>query len=330
MTISIIIPIYNVAPYVEQCLQSVASQICQGDMECLLIDDCGTDESMDICERFIASYNGPISFRIIHHEHNRGLSAARNTGIDAAKGEWIFFIDSDDSITPDCIQKMVDAAEQTPDVDMVMGQINVIGADLHWDSFGPPGIHTDGFIEKACTYKIYTMAWNRLLSWKFIVENKLYFVEGLLHEDILWSVQVACKLRKMVAIPEKTYNYLVRENSIQTNKSKAFHQMHLGNVKIALLRTIFDNHLENNKTLFGFVTSDLPQFVCGRIDGSCVVERNFYHLLRKSPYWTLSEMSLFMPIPIGVRILEFHRHLPIPVGFYYYRFCMWVLNHKNR
>lgn len=56
MNISIIIPIYNVAPYVEQCLQSVADQTYQGDMECLLIDDCGTDESMDICEQFIAPF----------------------------------------------------------------------------------------------------------------------------------------------------------------------------------------------------------------------------------------------------------------------------------
>ena len=73
MKISIVIPIYNVSQYIADCLNSVFAQTYAGAMECLLVDDCGTDDSMRIVDELLASYQGPISFRILHHEHNRGL-----------------------------------------------------------------------------------------------------------------------------------------------------------------------------------------------------------------------------------------------------------------
>ena len=79
MNVTIIIPVYNVAPYIKDCLKSVVRQTYRGGMECLLIDDCGTDDSIAIAEKMIKTYVGPICFRIIRHESNRGLSAARNT-----------------------------------------------------------------------------------------------------------------------------------------------------------------------------------------------------------------------------------------------------------
>ena len=104
--VSIIIPVYNVEPYIEECLLSVSSQTMTEGVECIIVDDCGKDNSMSIAERFIEEYIGKISFSIIHHGSNRGLSAARNTGIKAAKGEYVYFLDSDDTITADCIQRM--------------------------------------------------------------------------------------------------------------------------------------------------------------------------------------------------------------------------------
>ena len=90
MRLSIIIPVYNVEPYIEDCLRSVMRQTYQGAMECLIVDDCGTDDSMAIAERTIATYEGPIVFQVLHHERNRGLSAARNTGTLAAKGDYLY------------------------------------------------------------------------------------------------------------------------------------------------------------------------------------------------------------------------------------------------
>ena len=71
MDVSIIIPVYNVAPYIEDCLNSVMRQTYVGPMECILVDDCGTDDSMAVAERMITEYTGPIRFEILHHDHNR-------------------------------------------------------------------------------------------------------------------------------------------------------------------------------------------------------------------------------------------------------------------
>ena len=95
MTISVIIPVYQVSDYVERCLRSVMQQT-YSHFECILVDDATEDDSIGKCERMIAEYEGDISFRILHHQQNRGLSAAHNTGIDAAKGDYLLFVDSDD------------------------------------------------------------------------------------------------------------------------------------------------------------------------------------------------------------------------------------------
>ena len=86
MKISIVIPVYNVAPYIKDCLHSVMVQSWQDNLECILVDDCGKDNSMQLVEERLQTYKGKIDFRIIRHQHNRGLSAARNTGIDIREG----------------------------------------------------------------------------------------------------------------------------------------------------------------------------------------------------------------------------------------------------
>ena len=93
-------------PYIEDCLQSVMRQTYRGEMECILVDDCGTDNSMEIVQQLVAAYKGPVVFKIVHHDHNRGLSAARNTGIDVSSGEYVFFLDSDDWISDGCIERL--------------------------------------------------------------------------------------------------------------------------------------------------------------------------------------------------------------------------------
>ena len=86
-SISIIIPIFNVESYISRCLYSVTSQTYKGPTECILVDDCGTDNSITMAEDIINKYQGPIRFRIIKHKFNRGLAAARNTGMNAAISE---------------------------------------------------------------------------------------------------------------------------------------------------------------------------------------------------------------------------------------------------
>ena len=94
MKISVVVPVYNVAPYVWDCLWSVAQQD-YPDMECLIIDDCSTDGSMAVVHDFLAQYKGHVAFRVISQPENRGLSEARNIGLEHSAGDFVYFLGVD-------------------------------------------------------------------------------------------------------------------------------------------------------------------------------------------------------------------------------------------
>lgn len=127
MSVSIIVPVYNVEEYITDCFQSIVKQTYTGPMECLFIDDCGTDNSIQVLAGLIKAYDGPIEMRLLHHEKNKGLSGARNTGISNAKGDYLFFLDSDDQLYPFSISSFADAAikEKMPDVVLGGYQVSV-------------------------------------------------------------------------------------------------------------------------------------------------------------------------------------------------------------
>ena len=129
MKISIVVPVYNVAPYVADCFRSIARQTWQGPLECVFVDDCGTDNSMSVVEHCIDDYSGPIDFRIVRHEHNRGLSAARNSGISAATGEYVYFLDSDDELSSDCIASLA-APLANEACDLIIGDCQIVGGEI--------------------------------------------------------------------------------------------------------------------------------------------------------------------------------------------------------
>lgn len=218
MKISIVIPVYNVEPYIEDCLKSVAAQTYNGDIECIIVNDCTPDNSCVIIERFKKEYNGNIDFKLLHHTKNRGLSAARNTGIDAATGDYIYFLDSDDEITPYCIEILTRSLKEK-EYDLVIGNYQIVGSDKEF----PQLLLEEGMIdgnEKIRNQYFkgnwYMMAWNKLCNLDFIRKEKLYFKEGLINEDNLWSFQLACTAQSMYVIKEDTYRYKVRKSSIMS------------------------------------------------------------------------------------------------------------------
>lgn len=217
--ISIIIPVYNVEPYVEACIESVMRQTYDGQMECIVVDDCGTDKSMEIVEKLIAEYTGPFSFIVIHHERNRGLSSARNTGMDNVKGDYLFFLDSDDEITDDCIEKLVEPLNHEY-YDIVVGSIAIYGGKQPYNLLRlhlPDQTILRG-IDILNTYrtKWNMMAQNKLYRTGFVRESYLSFCEGLIHEDELWSFQIACMANSLYAIQQTTYLYRIRKNGIKS------------------------------------------------------------------------------------------------------------------
>ena len=107
--ISVIVPVYNVERYLDRCLQSLLSQRCQDDIELILINDGSQDSCPDICDGYQAQH--PDTIKVIHQE-NRGVSMARNVGLDAAEGEWLCFVDGDDWAAADMVDVMLTYAEE--------------------------------------------------------------------------------------------------------------------------------------------------------------------------------------------------------------------------
>lgn len=217
MKVSVIIPVYGVALYIEECLKSVLLQTYPS-MEIVLVNDCTKDESMDIVARVLREYSHSHSVKIVAHETNRGLSAARNTGLDYCSGEYVYFLDSDDELFPDAIQSLVDKMDGIRP-DMVVGDYVVRGSD---DFFPPLKLSTtllrsrQESIRAYMKEKIYVMAWNKLVKKEFLLKNELYFEEGLIHEDCLWSFQCACLCDCVLIVKVPTYIYKVRTDSIKT------------------------------------------------------------------------------------------------------------------
>lgn len=224
MKVSIIIPVYNVAPYIRRCLDSVAAQTYTGDVECLLIDDCGDDDSIYIARQWIKNYKGIIRFTIFYHSKNQGQSAARNTGIGVASGDYIYFLDSDDAITPSCIEILVKLVNQYPCVDFVQGRtVNGIqGIVNHYFKFDLPEYVTDSeFIDEVIFLHTMPSACNKLIKLSFIKAKSLYFPIGILHEDVYWTFSLAKHTQKAAFTNEETYYYYLSENGVMHSQSYA-------------------------------------------------------------------------------------------------------------
>ena len=226
MVITLVIPVYNVEPYIADCLQSVMRQTYTGPLECILVDDCGTDNSIAVAEKLIAEYDGPIGFKVLHHDHNRGLSAARNTGMDAAKGDYVYFLDSDDWISDDCIEKLT-APLQDGDLDIVVGGFVTVGGPqiVLPKTLDEGKYYETGITRTFCNYGVYVMAVNKLYRKEFMLKNQLSFEEGKIHEDEILAFELCCIDKSFYVIKSDTYFYRIRDNSIMTGNSDKFQKI---------------------------------------------------------------------------------------------------------
>lgn len=218
--ISIIIPVYKVEPYIRRCLQSVLSQTYEN-IECIIVNDATPDKSMEVVDEVLKDYSGAIKFKVIHHEKNQGLSAARNSGVRAATGEYLFFLDSDDELPLDSIKYFVQYLNKYGDVDFLIGNYIVEG-NFQYIPLATPVLLEghDNIMRAYLKGDWYMMACGKLISRKFFEENDLWFAEKRLHEDDLFSFQLALKASKMITLQENVYKYIIRDSSITTAKKE--------------------------------------------------------------------------------------------------------------
>ena len=221
MILSIIIPIYNVEKYIERCLLSVFNQNDLNDTEIILVDDCGTDKSMTIVNQFIDKYSALYNIKIISHTHNQGLSVARNTGVKHAKGNYIFFLDSDDELPENTINIFNRYLENYGDSDCFIGNYSVIGKFVESNLDSTNNVYNNKSIyELYMNGFIYPMAWGKFIKRSFFEQEELWFPANRFHEDLLFSFKLALKAHSLILINEYVYVYRIRELSITTKKKR--------------------------------------------------------------------------------------------------------------
>ena len=222
MKVSIIIPVYNVEKYIERCINSVIRQT-YTNIECIIVDDCSTDNSANICTELIAKYSGPIKFVIIHHKEGQGPSGARNTGTDASTGEYIFYLDSDDEITPDCIALLFETAQKHPKAEIIQGCTIALKNKGYYSLSQYNDI--DYIDNKNWIYQYFFCidnslpvdVWNKLIQKRFLTKHNIRFHKGIIHEDQLWSYNVITKLQSMYLVHHDTYIHYSVPMSIMTS-----------------------------------------------------------------------------------------------------------------
>lgn len=207
--VSVIIPAYNVEQYVERCVYSVIQQTYRN-MEIILVDDGSTDSTGSICDRLAAEDNR-IS---VIHKANGGLSDARNAGLDASRGEYISFVDSDDYIATDMIERMMHAMCEEAISMVVVGFRKQSGDACTYcgPNFDRIISSEEALMDIYVGHEIYSASWNKLYRRELFDNNR--FAVGMINEDseIITKLLVECKRVALVSKP--LYFYMIREGSI--------------------------------------------------------------------------------------------------------------------
>ena len=307
MKVSIVIPVYNVATYIEGCLNSVNEQTYK-DIEVVIVDDCGTDDSMTLAESYLREHD-TMDAKIVRHSHNRGLSAARNTGLKAATGDYVYFLDSDDSLAEDgAIAKMAAEPQSRCAYDFIIAGYHVVGSKQPF----PP------------------LSWNKLCRREFLLENGLTFEEGVLHEDVIWSFKLACKAQSMYVVAEPTYKYTVRPSSIMTGTSIEKDANQYIKAFEAISRFVMEEGLQEKPDAYSILEGRKSTLLFSLLQkGEKKLYGKCYAALYRQPH--VSPVAAFRSKTIGVKYLlrDLHYLLPVALGraykhLFYDMFYKWV------
>ena len=219
MKFSIIIPVYNVEPYLRDCLDSVLDQTFS-DWEAVCVNDGSTDHSVVILEEYTSKDS---RFKIID-QPNGGLSAARNTGLEVAKGEYVLFLDSDDWLEPKALEAIT---ESLTNEDMLCfggrryfeeekryheaDQLKVKTYETGMEYYNENALLSRDFAFECVVLRCYRRS--------FLMEKRLWFKEGIFHEDDLYTPIVCYYAQRVRQIQTCLYDYRIRANSITTTNN---------------------------------------------------------------------------------------------------------------
>lgn len=291
VNISVIIPVYNVAAYITECLESILYQTMTDNVECILVDDCGPDNSIEIIENIKANYKGNVQINIIRHDKNKGSGGARNTGLKAARGEYVIFVDSDDYITNDCLESLWTLAKKYPKAEVIHGLAFTDNQKQNEDFHlcvtkhkFPEYSEDVNYIRRETLLNHFGIyPFNRLFKRSFLIENDIFFLENVILEDYPWTMDYARKLTAVGLCAKDTCFYRLHGSSVMgsinpksmksvvTISDYMLSNISLGDTfLIELYRIIEFMHIYEDK----FGQSPLESMMYGKNK----IFRRFYHL----------------------------------------------------
>lgn len=315
--ISIIIPFHNVEAYILACLQSVARQTYQGQIECIIVDDFSDDNSANIVKQFIAAYSGSICFISLCHTHVCGPSAARNTGMNEATGEYVYFLDSDDYISDDCLQILTDRLQENH-YQMIIGD---------YDTFGEKEVPSLLFERKSTLLgqgeifhafaerQLYVVPWNKLCKVSFLKEHNITFLEEqLLHEDDLWSYKCYTCAESIAIQHHITYHYRMRKGSIMKTQQKSIKAL---SSLFETIKFIFESRGSLDATDYEkCALTYISKYLSSCVESHSSFYKEYRFIRENFPY---SPISLFVHKKMSIKEVKhkFHFSLPTPMGYVY-------------
>jgi len=227
-TISVIIPVYRVEKYLQECIDSVLQQEFD-DIEVILVDDGSPDRCGEICDEYAKR-----DYRVVViHQENSGLSCARNAGIAKATGRYLMFLDSDDYIAEECLTE-ISAIIKEKNVDVIIGRYILVpeeGAEYQskleatFDVSRINGMSSDESINYILRLgpSFFYMAWRFIVKRELVIYQDLYFYEGIYHEDEEWTPRLLCCANSFWLYEQPFYHYRIRAFGSITSKFEIKH-----------------------------------------------------------------------------------------------------------
>ena len=218
MTVSVIIPVYNASATLGGCLDSLNRQTIQR-FELLFIDDSSTDRSLDILMSYAEQYStGDFVVKVLRHERNRGVAAARNTGLEYATGEYVYYVDADDFIEPDTLECLLKEAQEK-ELDIVGHEWFLTFKSDERYMKQPLFVTPDEALRQMMCGVMRWNLWLFLVRRSLYVENNIRFIEGMnMGEDMMVMMKLfACA--KRVAIINRAFYHYGQSNSGSLTKT---------------------------------------------------------------------------------------------------------------
>ncbi|MCI8760793.1 MAG: glycosyltransferase [Clostridia bacterium] len=285
--VSVIVPVYNVEPYLEKCIDTLVNQTIN-DIEIILVNDGSTDHSKKIIEEKVKQFPNKIVYL---EKENGGLSDARNYGMPYAKGEYVAFLDSDDYVEKDMYEKMYQLAKKE--------NSDMVECDFYWEYSNKQkedrGEPYQG--KKEMLEKIRVVAWNKLIKREILEESNVKFPKGYRYEDVEFTYLLIPFLEKVSFLKRPCIHYIQREGSIsnlQNERTKEIFDVLEHVIKAYQKKGIYETYqmqLEYVYVRYAFCSSFLRMVkIPDKIVREKLLKETWEQVNQKFPNWKNNEI----------------------------------------